>query len=352
MAGAVNDGGANPKDHEICQLPGSVLSFHKYQPRPLTALSYTTIEASANMSSANNVTSDVDGNNNCCAACGIKESDDMKLKDCAACHLVKYCGVQCQKNHRKQHKKECKKRAAELRDELLFKQPESTHMGDCPICCAPLSLDESKTLLSSCCCVHYCDGCSYANQMKDARSMDEPVCPFCREPYATSHAEAERNIAKRVAAGNKVAIRQKGIEARMTRNYGVALELLTRAANMGDIIANDELATMYFVGEGIERDEKTALKHFEEAAIGGHPKARLFLGEIDSIHRRQDRAVKHFIIAASLGHDGGLEKVKEWYTLGFVSKEDFAKTLRAHHAAIQSTKTPERDEAAKATRCF
>jgi len=70
----------------------------------------------------------------CCAACGIKEVDDIKLKNCNACYLVKYCSIECQKNHRKQHKKECKERMAELREELLFKQPESSHLGDCPIC--------------------------------------------------------------------------------------------------------------------------------------------------------------------------------------------------------------------------
>ena len=64
----------------------------------------------------------------CCASCGIAGVDDVKLKDCSACHLVKYCGIECQKEHRPKHKKECKKRAAELRDEILFKQPEGTDL--------------------------------------------------------------------------------------------------------------------------------------------------------------------------------------------------------------------------------
>eukprot|EP00984_Skeletonema_dohrnii_P007364 scaffold2671_cov81-Skeletonema_dohrnii-CCMP3373.AAC.4 len=68
-----------------------------------------------------------------CAACGIAGGDDIKLKKCTACKSVRYCGVKCQKEHRPQHKKECKKRAAELRDEILFKQPESSDLGDCPI---------------------------------------------------------------------------------------------------------------------------------------------------------------------------------------------------------------------------
>ena len=55
-----------------------------------------------------------------CAACG-RGGDG--LKTCTACKMVKYCNATCQKAHRPVHMKECKKRAAELRDEALFKKP-------------------------------------------------------------------------------------------------------------------------------------------------------------------------------------------------------------------------------------
>ena len=57
-----------------------------------------------------------------CANCGKLASDNIKLKDCTACRLVKYCGVDCQQAHRKQHKKACKQRAAKLKDEKLYNQ--------------------------------------------------------------------------------------------------------------------------------------------------------------------------------------------------------------------------------------
>jgi hypothetical protein len=40
---------------------------------------------------------------------------------------------------------------AELRDRDLFTQPDSSHLGDCPICCLPLSLDQSKATFMGCC---------------------------------------------------------------------------------------------------------------------------------------------------------------------------------------------------------
>ena len=79
--------------------------------------------------SAKDAESEADEMMSHCASCGKPENDDVKLKKCAACHLVRYCSVKCQKDHRPKHKKECKKRAAELHDEILFKEPESTHFG-------------------------------------------------------------------------------------------------------------------------------------------------------------------------------------------------------------------------------
>ena len=102
--------------------------------------------------SSGTATDDEDGNTMMfCASCGNAEGGDIKLKRCNACYLVRYCGVKCQRDHRPQHKRECKKRAAELRDELLFTQPESDDVGDCPICYLPLSTDKSTFSLTSCC---------------------------------------------------------------------------------------------------------------------------------------------------------------------------------------------------------
>ena len=80
----------------------------------------------------------------CCANCGIAEVDDIKLKDCDGCDLVKYCSDKCQENHREQHEAACKKRKAELRDKELFEQPDGSHYGECPLCFLPMPIDQSK----------------------------------------------------------------------------------------------------------------------------------------------------------------------------------------------------------------
>eukprot|EP00985_Skeletonema_marinoi_P016047 scaffold8514_cov74-Skeletonema_marinoi.AAC.2 len=47
--------------------------------------------------------------------------------------------------------------------------------------------------------------------------------------------------------------------------------------------------------------------------------------------------------SASLGHDTSLEDLRECYAKGYVQKEDFAAALRAHQAAVDATKSLERD---------
>jgi hypothetical protein len=79
-----------------------------------------------------------------CASCGIAPVDDIKLKICDGCDLVKYCSDACRENHREQHEEVCKKRKAELHNRELFEQPEETCFGECPICFLPLPLDERK----------------------------------------------------------------------------------------------------------------------------------------------------------------------------------------------------------------
>eukprot|EP00985_Skeletonema_marinoi_P009725 scaffold4525_cov75-Skeletonema_marinoi.AAC.3 len=115
-----------------------------------------------------------------CASCGIAEVDEIKLKTCDACDLVRYCSDNCQQDHSQQHEATCKERAAELRDEILFRQPESTHVGDCPICCLPLPIEIvcCKSKLQTCCSKVICKGCFYANDKNNLKKCN--VCDLVK----------------------------------------------------------------------------------------------------------------------------------------------------------------------------
>ena len=126
-----------------------------------------------------------------------------------------------------------------------------------------------------------------------------------------------------------------------------ASEFLTKAAGLGDAAAHFNLSVMYREGKGVEKDAQKEFYHTEEAAIGGHPTARYNLGAFEWNNGRLDRAVKHLIIAAKLGDDDSVEMLKQGYKEGSVSKEDFAAALRAHQAAVDATKSSQRDAAAE-----
>ena len=255
--------------------------------------------------------------------------------------------VKCQEDHRPDHEEEGKQRAAELHDEILFKQPEGNYDGDCPICCLPLSFDttRSTTILMSCCGKIICDGCHYKNR------RIQPKCPFCRKDLPSTNEEWNERLLKRIEVNDPIALSQMGTERYDEEAYISAFGYWTRAAALGNVDAHYRLGNLYRDGKGVEKDEKRAVLHFEEAAIAGHSIARHNLGCMERVNDRMDRAAKHWIIAAKLGFDDSLGNVKLAYKDGHVSKEDFAAALRGHRAAIVATKSPQRQEAEGKVAC-
>ena len=135
-----------------------------------------------------------DADQSACANCGVVSSDAVKLKNCTACRLVKYCGVDCQKAHRKQHKKACKQRAAELKDEQLYSQGHERPEGDfCPICTLPIPLPMVSIQFSS--VLHEKD-LQWLFLAAKKRGMDD--CPFCRTPLPDNDADALAMVQARV----------------------------------------------------------------------------------------------------------------------------------------------------------
>jgi len=302
----------------------------------------------------------------CCASCGIAEIDDIKLKSsCDDCDLVRYCSDECKETHRSQHEANCKERAAELRDELLFKQPESSHLGDCPICCLPFSINDNKyptKTMQTCCSKYICMGCSFAEDLRQRRENILPLtCPFCRQPVPEEGGEMELYEMIRVSSEVPVAMVDYGKELDENGDRDGAMEYFTKAADMGDGDAHYQLALMYddddddddddMAHEEARHDENEINQketyHLEEAAIRGHTDARFNLACNEEANARMDRAVKHWIIAANLGCDDSLQQLKKHYKSGDVnvSKDDFASALRAHQAAVDATKSPQREAA-------
>ena len=264
-------------------------------------------------------------NDVCCADCG--EEGGASLKACTACRLVKYCNAKCQRNHWPKHKTVCKQRAAELRDEALFKDPPAKE--DCPICFLPMPLNlihcislPPATILSvpiydyamaneelanletrdyyECCGKSICYGCSESF----LRSHKIYTCPFCKaERLYKTDEETVEGLMKRIEVNDadamfELATYYKFGSLGLQQDHERVIELTTKAAELGHSHSH------FFLGNTIHDaggDLKKAKFHYESAAIAGHEGARHNLG-LDEYHSgKKERAERHWKIAASAG---------------------------------------------------
>ncbi|EJK60907.1 hypothetical protein THAOC_18674 [Thalassiosira oceanica] len=230
-----------------------------------------------------------------CANCGKLGSDAVKLKDCTACRLVKYCGVDCQKAHRKLHRKACKQRAAELKDEKLYSQGlERPERDYCSICTLPIP-----------------HGC----KKKDP--------------------EAINFLGQRYYHGGF------GLQKDMQR----AVKVWEEAAELGSIGALYSLGNAYFHGDGVQQDEAKAVQFWMKSAMQGHVISRHNLGSDEGQKGNYDRAVRHFLISAKMGYEDSLENIKDAFMAGLATKEQYAEALKGYHGAVEEMKSHDREEA-------
>ena len=285
-----------------------------------------------------------------CANCGKGEENSNKLKKCSACLSVKYCSTECQKAHRPQHKKECKNRAAELYDEKLFKEVDPE---DCPICMLPLqcgdSLIECATeTFMACCGKIICNGCIYAMNMSDEGATN--ICPFCREPNVDTDEEYMQRLLKLVDNGNAggyfmLARGYADGDPGLVQDQQKANELYLKAGELGYANGYYNLGNRYREGIGVKADTDKAQHYLELAAMGGRLEARHNLGTIEIVAGNHHRAVKHMIMAAKAGDKLSLHSIKEYFMHGFVTKDEYASTLRAHQKSLDEMKSEMRDKA-------
>ena len=326
MSDSCKDGASKSNDDDVCEV-GNMLQ---------------------NMN-----TDDDDGRNGVsvmpvCANCGKGGTD---LKSCTACKMVKYCNRECQIAHRPQHKKKCRRHAAELHDIELFKQPPP--LEDCLICFEKLPSLRSGSKYMVCCGKVICSGCSYAPVYDNqGNRVDNQKCAFCRTHLPTSEEEVMERIKERVEANDARAIHNVGFDysegaSGYPQDYTKALELWQRAAELGCAEAFCSIGYAYDQGRGVEVDTKKARYYFELSAIGGHVDARHNLGVMEEENAFNfNRAVKHHTIAVRGGYTDSLKIIKDLYSDGLASKEDYTKALQSYQAYLDEIKNDQRDEAA------
>jgi TPR repeat protein len=155
----------------------------------------------------------------------------------------------------------------------------------------------------------------------------------------------EKRERERIEANDPEVLRYRGSKCYQAGDYDKAVEYWTKAAELGNAEAHYQLGCTYGNGEGVEKNEEKAVYHYEKAAIGGHPIARHNLGCHEQGNGNMERAVKHWIIAAKLGDEDSMKALLPNYKEGYISKEEYGATLRTHQAAVDATKSAQREKA-------
>jgi tetratricopeptide (TPR) repeat protein len=124
-----------------------------------------------------------------------------------------------------------------------------------------------------------------------------------------------------------------------------AVKLLQRAAELGSAEACGYLGFMYGTGEGVNKDETKAKQYYEKGAIGGCAHSRFNLGNIDAIAGRFDRAIKHWLIAASGGEYNAVNEIKKAMIWGYATRDHYTQALRGYKLYMDEVRSDQRDAA-------
>ncbi|MFK7864921.1 MAG: tetratricopeptide repeat protein [Pseudohongiellaceae bacterium] len=99
---------------------------------------------------------------------------------------------------------------------------------------------------------------------------------------------------------------EDGVNAAFKGNFDLAFHEFTLAAEEGLDLAQYNLAILYFMGQGVDKDLAEAFKWTEAAAKQGHLAAQYNLGSLyfggDGVARDVDQAVVWYSSAAKAGH--------------------------------------------------
>jgi hypothetical protein len=131
------------------------------------------------------------------------------------------------------------------------------------------------------------------------------------------------------------------------------IQKLTKRAMQGDAIAQHDLGTIYYNGEGVTQDYSEAMKWLRKSADQGLADSQFFLGVMYDkglgVPHDSTEAVEWTSRAAKQGHGGALIELGCMYALGHDVPQDFEQayawlSLAAYQGDNDATKL--RDEAA------
>lgn len=110
-----------------------------------------------------------------------------------------------------------------------------------------------------------------------------------------------------------------------------------KKAEQGDAFSQNELATRYLRGDGVEKSEEKAIYFYQKAADQGNIDARYKLGLIykngEERHRDLKKAIQYIQEAATQGSEHAQNELGQLYEHGNIVPQDFAMAVEFYTKA-------------------
>jgi TPR repeat protein len=184
-------------------------------------------------------------------------------------------------------------------------------------------------------------GCVHSLQ----QTGNDEKCPFCNADQDKSIEEKIEEMTKRVQANDANSICElgayyyQGLNG-LQQDNKKGKDLYAKAAKLDHHKAHYNLADIYHFNEV---NLKKAKFHYEAAAMLGCEVARCNLGVMEYKSGNMDRAIKHWLIAASVGHFRSMHNLRELFHERRVSRETIDSTLAAYNSSCAEMRSEPRD---------
>ena len=219
----------------------------------------------------------------------------------------------------------------------------------------PLPLNGAETIFWICRGKIICCGCIYDQFLVDRKdghlTIDESsfrICPFCRNGSTTFDIlDREMKLAK---VGHPTALFRIGIRhfdgELLQRDTQEGIKWFRRVAEAGEAEAAFNLGVCYSQGDGVEQDTDRAMEYLQKAAELGYAQGFAAIGNLLEQKGSIEEGFLNYRKAAICGYcDKELFGVlRDGYKYGYITKEEYAFTLRENQRASNEMKSESREK--------
>lgn len=170
-------------------------------------------------------------------------------------------------------------------------------------------------------------------------------CALCRQQAPNNYIKSLRKLMKKnntqafIIMANKY---RNGAEVFQSNTK--SLEMLIRAAELGEAEAYGRIGFYYKQGIAVELDMAKASTFYEVGAKKGSVHAHQLLEVFHERNGNIQTSIKHLKVAASAGDQNSMDGLMEYYKeKKLLTKEDLTQTLRAFQASSNEMKSKPRD---------